>query len=128
MHRIGVLPGRNAGLAMLRRLTTLVYFLAEQVLSAWSDVELAVGLPLSNAYDWDLSAKTLRAAGPRVGARRLAWYDIDTAFAEQMFQHCGRFIAPSGVQTVSVPRDWGWNFSDCTHWLLIPDVGLGAVV
>ena len=128
MDRIAVLPGRNADRAMLRRLRALVSFLSENVLSTWEELELVVGLPLSATYDWDRAAGALCAEGTRVRVRRLVWHDVEMVYAQRMYQHCGRQIAPDTVQSVAVPRDWGWNFGDCAHWLVIPDTSLGAVV
>jgi hypothetical protein len=90
--------------------------------------DLVVGIPQSDAYEWRNAAPLLRSVSSSVEPRRLVWHDLRVEIARRIFQLQERPVAPPAIDMVSFPRDWGWNYTDCTHWIIVPDHTLGPVI
>ena len=45
-----------------------------------------------------------------------------------MFAGLSEALDLEGINEVSVPRDWGWNFQDCDLWISLAGPGVGAIL
>lgn len=92
---------------------------------AGGKIEVAIGLPRCEEEQWRLQEAEILAAAPGVIVRHLGWERVATDIAQRMYPQCK--VECSGISTVSLPRDWGWNFVDCDAWIVFADPRLGAI-
>lgn len=90
-----------------------------------SKIEVAIGLPRCDEEQWRLLEAELLTAAPGVIVRHLGWERVPTDVAQRMYPQCKAELC--GIGTVTLPRDWGWNFVDCDAWIVFADPKLGAI-
>lgn len=96
---------------------------------AGTSVEIAIGLPECAEAQWRSHEEFLKqsASCPLV-VRRLRWEEFPADNIRRMFMLQNLQVDLSGFKSVSIPRDWGWNFVDCDIWFNLADPGQGAVL
>lgn len=86
---------------------------------------VAIGLPVIVEAQWRNNADFLRDGLSGVVVRRLSWQRVLAGNARRMFEPLGLPVSLQGIDRVTLPRDWGTNFLDCDHWMVVagPDIG-----
>ena len=114
---------------MLLRARELIRVLAGAASLTNGLVEIAVGLPERPESLWRTHEDFLRSNAPcQVIVRRLRWEGFPAENVRRMFMLQQLQVDLRGLQTVQIPRDWGWNFVDCDLWFNFADPGQGAVL
>lgn len=126
--KIAVLLPRTVDLPMLLRARALCRILVKTQPLTGSPIEIAVGLPETDEPEWRLRERFLSDGLDKVIVRHLRWESVPAANANRMFAKHGLRFDLDGIEWVQVPRDWGWNFSDCDVWINFADPSMGAVL
>lgn len=126
--KIGILLPSQYDVATLCRTRELCRLLLELSSLAEDAITIAVGLPERPEPEWRKNEAYLRSGRPQVICRHLRWESVLAANALRMFAKHGLPLDLSGIDRVLVPRDWGWNFTDCDLWVNFADPGMGAVL
>jgi hypothetical protein len=114
-------------MADLQRARNLVQILMEAEPLDGSSVEIAVGIPQMSESRWRAHEQYILADAPRAVARHLRWERVEADNARRMFASHDLKVDLTGIEIVLIPRDWGWNFTDCDVWINIADLDLGPV-
>lgn len=86
-------------------------------------LQVAVGVHIGAQENATVEALRL----PRSAVvRRYRWQSVASDVARRMFPTVP-FVF-TGIDMVHLPRDWGWNFTDCDAWIICPDVHIGAII
>lgn len=107
--------------------------LAQAVLSARpvsfdSAPRIFFGLPQVADDMWRANARWLCDGLPDgVVVRRLSWERVLAANARRMFAPRDLPIFLHGLERVTIPRDGGTNFLDCSYWFVVASAGIGGV-
>jgi hypothetical protein len=125
--KIAILLPDQLNLAILHRAKTLIRLLNQATPLEGGKIELAVGLPLLPESEWRAHERQLKGDSANVVVRHLQWERVSSDNAKRMFASHDIFFELSGIDEVVIPRDWGWNFSDCDVWINFADPDLGAV-
>lgn len=127
--KVAVLLPTRFDVALLFKAKELIRLLP-QVLSLSGGVnEIAVGLPVVEEALWRKHEAYLRADSEcQTVVRRLRWEHVVSENVRRMFMIHQLPTDLSGIETVCVPRDWGWNFADCDLWINFADPAEGAVL
>lgn len=125
--KIAILLPDSLGVATLQRARTLIRLLRKATPLMGGPVELAVGLPLLPEAEWRAHEAMLKGKEEGVIVRHMQWEKVPSDHAQRMFVSFDVSFELSGIDEVSIPRDWGWNFSDCDFWINFADPALGAV-
>lgn len=123
---IGILLPRRPQLADLRRARELAGLLLEASAADGGVRSVAIGLPNVPDTSWRQVEQHLAKDLDGVVVRRLQWEPVPTDHAGRMFPQAAADLDLDGIETVHVPRDWGWNFQDCDALIMLADPGLGA--
>lgn len=127
--KIAILLPTNFDVGMLLRARELIRVLAGAASLTNGLVEIAVGLPERPESLWRTHEDFLRSNAPcQVIVRRLRWEGFPAENVRRMFMLQQLQVDLRGLQTVQIPRDWGWNFVDCDLWFNFADPGQGAVL
>lgn len=125
--KIAILLPDSLGVATLQRARTLIRLLRKATPLVGGPIELAVGLPLLPEAEWRTHEAMLKGEQEGVIVRHMQWEKVPSDHAQRMFVSFDASFELSGIDEVSIPRDWGWNFSDCDFWINFADPDLGAV-
>lgn len=106
--------------------------LAEAVLMAKpsgfeGDVEVCFGLPEIAGNLWQENCIWLSDGLPSVVVRRLAWQRVLAPNVRRMFAPLNLPVSMRGLDRVTLPRDWGTNFLDCSCWFVVAGTEVGGV-
>lgn len=127
--KIAILLPTNFDVGMLLRARELVRVLAGANTLAGGAIEIAVGLPERPENVWRAHEDFLKANSPcPVIVRKLRWEGFPAENIRRMFMLQQLQVDLQGLETVQVPRDWGWNFVDCDLWFNFADPAQGAVL
>ena len=126
--KIAILLRDRPGWRLIRRTAELAAELSLAQDNHGRSVELTVGVPHSDEKEWRAAERQLRRRVPSVIVRHVEWVRIPVANAKRMFADLPRSLDVSGLDHVSVPRDWGWNFQDCDLWIDMADTRRGAIL
>ena len=126
--KIGILLPSHFDVASLCRVRELCRILLQSSPLEGGPIELAVGLPERPESEWRRHERRLREGMPEVIVRHLKWETVPAGNAVRMFAKHGLRLDLSGIHEVLVPRDWGWNFTDCDLWINFADTSMGAVL
>lgn len=94
--------------------------LVEAVRSVGARVgSIAIGLPTADEVYWRRSASWLLDGLSDVVVRRMSWERVLAQNARRMFAPFNLPISLQGIKRLTLPRDWGTNFSTVTSgcWL-----------
>ncbi|WP_156400756.1 MULTISPECIES: hypothetical protein [unclassified Ensifer] len=91
-----------------------------------AEVEVVIGLPRAADEVWRRGEAEIKAIAPRCIVRHLGWERVATEMALRMYPAIQSDL--EGIHEVSIPRDWGWNFTDCDAWIVLADAWHGAVL
>lgn len=115
--------------ALLYKAKELIRLLPQALSVSGSVDEIAVGLPLVDEALWrKCEAYLLADSECKTVVRRLRWEHVVSENVRRMFMIHQLPTDLSGIETVCVPRDWGWNFADCDIWINFADPAEGAVL
>lgn len=127
--KIAILLPTNFDVGTVLRARELIRVLAGAYTLSKGPVEIAVGLPERPEGLWRAHEDFLRSNAPcQVIVRRLRWEGFPAENVRRMFMLQQLQVNLSGLDTVQIPRDWGWNFVDCDLWFNFADPGQGAVL
>lgn len=126
--KIAILLPRATELRKVRQASQLALeLLAAEPTGSYS-IEIAIGLCQEDERQWRQSEHWIRQRVPSAVVRHLDWTPVPVANARRMFTHLSDTLDLEGIEQVSVPRDWGWNFQDCDFWINFADPRQGAVL
>jgi hypothetical protein len=124
--KIAILLPRWPDLGWIWRVRALVSALPAAAAAAGvDDLQIAVGVHMGEREDAVNEALALRGRDGVV-VRTYRWEAVACDKAARMYSQAAFDF--SGLETVQVPRDWGWNFCDCDAWIVAPDLQLGAMM
>lgn len=126
--KIAILIPTHFDVAALWRVRALCHILAQSTPLVGGPIEIAVGLPSLPEPQWRAYEQQLRQGRPEVVVRHLSWEQVPAANAGRMFMKHQLQVNLAGMEFVTIPRDWGWNFTDCDVWINFADPGLGAIL
>jgi hypothetical protein len=115
--------------ALLYKAKELIRLLPQALSLSGGVDEIAVGLPLVDEAIWrKCEAYLLADSECKTVVRRLRWEHVVSENVRRMFMIHQLPTDLSGIETVCVPRDWGWNFADCDIWINFADPAEGALL
>ena len=125
--KIARLLPANYDLALLRKARAVAHACIHASPLLGTMPTVAIGLPQPDEQRWRDHEHYLKMAGHGVSVRHLVWSEIRAELARRMFQGFNYPQILSGLKTVSVPRDWGANFTDCAAWISLVGTAHGAI-
>ena len=126
--KIGVLLPQASDLSLLLRAKRLSQRIGEQVDEKGESWSAAIGLPEPRESRWRNIERELRSDNPHTMIRHLKWEPVPVDNARRMIAKIPADLDLDGIEQVTIPRDWGWNFQDCDALVVFADPGLGAIL
>ena len=126
--KVAILLPAQYSLRDLRRTAELAAGLASVQTQRGEAIEVTVGLAEKDEPRWRRGERTIRARAPGAVVRHLDWTAVPVDNARRMFHLLDPALDLEGLAEVVVPRDWGWNFQDCTLWISLADPATGPVL
>jgi hypothetical protein len=126
--KVAILLPAAPGLMDIRKARKMARLLRDCSNGSGASVEIAIGLPEMASSRWRAIEKDLREDVPEAIVRPLRWERVSTDNARRMFAALPADLDLAGIETVVVPRDWGWNFLDCDAFLVLAGPALGAIL
>lgn len=126
--KFAILLPEHASLRVMRRAAELAVRLGEVRTPRGEAIEIAIGLAEPDEERWRRGEQRLRQRAPAAVVRHLAWTPVPVDQARRMFAALDPALELEGLTQVIVPRDWGWNFQDCSLWISLAEPTVGPIL
>lgn len=126
--KIAILLPDQPSWLVVRRAAELGAALVDAEPTVPATIEIAIGLPEQDDQRWRRIERAFQTRIPGCVVRHAEWARVPVSNARRMFHELDPSQDLEGIEEVSIPRDWGWNFQDCDLWVSFADPLLGAVL
>lgn len=126
--KVAILLPSVAGMSTLARARNLAHLLLVGRGAGGESVSIVIGVPGVESRERRASEAYLRLDHADIVTRPLLWESVPVSNAKRMFLSVDERLDLEGIETIAVPRDWGWNYTDCDAWIVLADPGVGAIL
>lgn len=128
MVKVAILMADRVDLTALVRARNLARLLLAAEAAGGERASVVIGLPTLRGRARRDAEAMLCEGRPEIIVRPLLWEPVPVGNVRRMFPALDPQLDLEGIDTVAIPRDWGWNYTDCDHWISLSDPGIGAVL
>ncbi|QBM76840.1 hypothetical protein E2E30_14535 [Sphingomonas sp. AAP5] len=126
--KVAILLPAVVGISILARARNLAHLLLAARGAGGESVTIVIGVPGVESRERRASEAYLKRDHPDIVTRPLLWEPVPVSNAKRMFLSVDERLDLEGIETVAVPRDWGWNYTDCDAWIVLADAGVGPIL
>lgn len=126
--KLAILLPQRVDVAALARARNMARLMLQACGAGGETVSVVIGLPDMPPRARRSAEQELRRDHPEIIVRPLIWESVPVSNARRMYLQLDPHLDLDGIDTVRVPRDWGWNFTDCDLWISLAEPGLGGIL